>query len=368
MKILHITEAMGGGVANIMSLLAQAQAKQGHEVVVAHSMRPDTPKEQLGELFPSPISRQELTMVTEIRPLADLKSLLSVTKLLQQSKPDVIHLHSSKAGVVGRVAARVLGMQHKVFYTPHGLSFLRQDVSQQKQRLFKSIERFMSACGGTIVACSASEADLVKQSLKNQRVVFVENSVDVERVPAKQYPVGPQDFVQVVTSGRVCYPKAPWRFAKLAQETLGTNLRFKWLGDGELREDLQVNQGKLPENLEITGWLQRHDLYTELLKADIFVLPSLWEGMPLALIEAQVVGLPCIVTDVTGCRDVVENGVTGFVCKDEAELLEKLRLLASDAALRQSMGLAARNKALSRFNVDRMAVEMQSVYQGAKAA
>lgn len=368
MKILHITEAMGGGVANIMSLLAQAQVKQGHEVIVAHSIRPDTPKEQLGELFPSPICRQELTMVTEIRPLADLKSLFSVIRLLNQTKPDVIHLHSSKAGVLGRIAARVLGMQRKVFYTPHGLSFLRQDVSQQKQRLFRSIERFVGACGGTIVACSASEAGLVKQSLGNQQVVFVENSVDVERVPAKQYPVSPQHIVQVVTSGRICYPKAPWRFANLAMKTMGSNLRFKWLGDGELLHELYVHQGKLPANLEIAGWLPRADLYTELLKADIFVLPSLWEGMPLALIEAQVIGLPCVVTDVTGCRDVVEDGVTGFVCKDEAELLEKLRLLASDASLRHSMGLAARNKAVSRFNVDRMAVEMQDVYQGVKTA
>lgn len=359
---------MGGGVANIMSLLAQAQIKQGDEVIVAHSIRPDTLQDQLGDLFPLPIERQELAMVTEIRPIEDLKSLTEIITLLKRINPDVIHLHSSKAGVLGRVAARLLGLQGRVFYTPHGLSFLRQDVSRLKQALFQGIERLMGNFGGTVVACSSSEANLVRQFVGHSRVVFVENSVDVGSIPAKQYLADAGNPVQIVTSGRICYPKAPWRFAKLAMETLQSNLKFKWLGDGELRDELQVDQGKLPENLEIAGWLQRNDLYTELLKADIFVLPSLWEGMPLALIEAQVIGLPCVVTDVTGCRDVVEDGVTGFVCKDDAQLLQKLQLLAADPALRQSMGNAARSKALSRFNVQRMASEMQLVYQRGGAA
>lgn len=367
MKILHITEAMGGGVANIMSELAKAQVIQGHHVTVVHSVRPDTPTAFLHELFPDPIVRQELAMVTEIRPLADLRSLRAIMALIKASTPDVIHLHSSKAGVLGRVGAKLLGLQDKVFYTPHGLSFLRQDVSTRKQKLFKAIERVMAAFGGTIVACSPSEANLVRKSLAHPQTVFVENSVDVESIPAKVYPASGH-LVQVVTSGRICYPKAPWRFANLAKETVGSTLSFKWLGDGELKDKLVVDQGKIPANLEVTGWLAREVLYQELLKADIFMLLSLWEGMPLALIEAQVVGLPCIVTDATGCRDVVVHGETGFVCQDEAEQLEKLQLLASDPVLRMQMGRAARQNALVRFNIQRMADEMQRVYREALAA
>lgn len=365
MKILHITEAMGGGVANVVSLLANAQVAQGHEVCIAHSVRSDTPIDQLHELFPDPITRHELFMVTEIRPFADLKSLAEIIALCKQIDPDVIHLHSSKAGVLGRVAARLLGLQNRVFYTPHGLSFLRQDVSQLKQRLFQGIEKLVASLGGTVVACSRSEANLVRQLIGHPRVTYVENSVDISSIPEKQYLADARDSVCIVTSGRICYPKAPWRFAKLAMNTKGASLRFKWLGDGELRDQLRVNHGELPENLEVAGWLRRNDLYEELLKADIFVLPSLWEGMPLALIEAQVIGLPCVVSDVTGCRDVVEDGVTGFVCKDDAQLLQKLQLLTGDAALRQDMGKAARKRALLRFTVERMASEIQSVYQGA---
>ena len=100
-----------------------------------------------------------------------------------------------------------------------------------------------------------------------------------------------------------------------------------------------------------------------LAQADIFVLPSLWEGMPLALIEAQAAGLPAVVSDVVGNRDVVIHGETGFVCKTDAELLQKTRLLIEDADLRRRMGQAAREMAAKRFSVERMHSEMMMVYK-----
>ena len=94
-------------------------------------------------------------------------------------------------------------------------------------------------------------------------------------------------------------------------------------------------------------------------------MPSLWEGMPLALIEAQASGLPAVVSDVVGNRDVVINGETGFVCKSDEELLQKTRLLIEDADLRRHMGRAARAMASVRFSVDRMHREMMAVYESA---
>jgi glycosyltransferase involved in cell wall biosynthesis len=136
---------------------------------------------------------------------------------------------------------------------------------------------------------------------------------------------------------------------------------FVWLGDGDLRADLMVD-GVLPMNLDIAGWQARSGVYESLASADIFVLPSLWEGMPLALIEAQAAGLPAVVSNVVGNRDVVMDGETGFVCDTDQELIEKTRLLIEDAALRQKMGQAAREMAAKRFSVERMHREMMAVY------
>jgi len=91
-------------------------------------------------------------------------------------------------------------------------------------------------------------------------------------------------------------------------------------------------------------------------------MTSLWEGMPLTLLDAQAIGLPAVVPDVVGCRDVVVDGVTGFVCKNDGELIEKTRLLVRDAVLRDKMGLAAKSMALVRFSIDRMHGEILKAY------
>ncbi|MGV0954039.1 MAG: glycosyltransferase [Fluviibacter sp.] len=364
MRILHITESLGGGVAHSLSQLAKAQSADGHEVIVVHSIRPDTPVDLLPGLYPIPIDRRILPMVTAINPVADLKAFSKIYMLIRTESPDVIHLHSSKAGVLGRLAALLLGKRDQVFYSPRGFAFLREDVSPQKQRLFLRLERFASKLGGTVIGCSQTEADLSRSEVRHARTVLVENSVDLSAVPVATGVDGGR--IRIVTSGRICYQKAPWRFKDLAVGCADLPADFIWLGDGDLRGQLMV-AGILPSHLQIAGWLPRAGVYAELAKTDIFVLPSLWEGMPLALIEAQAAGLPAVVSDVVGNRDVVIDGETGFICKDDAALLEKTRLLIEDASLRKKMGQSARDMASVRFSVDRMHREMMAVYSSVGA-
>ena len=363
MQIIHITEALGGGVAHSLSQLAKAQAADGHDVMVVHSVRPDTPIDFLPGLYPAPIERRVLPMVTAINPVADLRALGQIVALLRAKQPDVIHLHSSKAGVLGRLAALMLGLRNRVFYSPRGFAFLREDVSPAKQKLFLRLERFASKLGGTVIGCSGTEADLARSEVGHARTCLVENSVDLTAVPVASG--SSNGHVRIVTSGRICYQKAPWRFRDMAKGCADLPADFVWLGDGDLREDLMVN-GALPTNVAVAGWLARAGVYAELASADVFVLPSLWEGMPLALIEAQAAGLPAVVSNVVGNRDVVINGETGFVCDTDEELIQKTRLLIQDSALRQKMGKAAREMAAVRFSVERMHREMMAVYNASR--
>ncbi len=359
-KILHITEALGGGVLNLVSQLACAQMADGLEVVLAYSLRPDTPsEEQLAILFPAPITKIKLPMVTPVSPLRDLLGILSILKLLLTIRPDIIHLHSSKAGVLGRLAAFFIGSSDRVFYSPHGLSFLKQDVSANKQKMYLWIERVMSCLGGVFIASSKTEADLACHKVGHTKVVLVENSINFDSV--KPFDGVPRERVRVVTSGRVCYPKAPWRFKELATEFQNELVEFIWIGDGELRHDLDGKNH--PENLTVLGWCSREDVFGELSRSDVFVLLSLWEGMPLALIEAQAAGLPAVVSDVVGCRDVVVDGETGFVCVDMEDVVNKVRQLIRSVELRRSMGAKAANVAKARFTTDRMHKEILAVYK-----
>jgi len=275
-------------------------------------------------------------------------------------RPDVIHLHSSKAGVLGRFAAWLIGWKQKVFYSPHGLSFLKQDVSVKKRKVYLWIERVMVYFGGVFIASSKTEADLASQNIKHGKVVLVENGVSFDSIFASDGKL--RERIRIVTSGRVCYPKAPWRFKKLAQQLQEEAADFVWIGDGELREDLLVD-GKYLPNLTVLGWCSRAQVFKELSRSDIFVLLSLWEGMPLSLIEAQAAGLPAVVSNVVGCRDVVLNDETGFVCVDMTEMVEKVRQLIRDYDLRIAMGERASVMAKSRFTTDRMHREILAVYE-----
>ena len=277
---------------------------------------------------------------------------------MRQEQPDVLHLHSSKAGVLGRLAVLLawacLCRRTHVIYSPHGFAFLRQDVSAAKQKLFLLFEQVAAKLGGTLLACSASEAELASSLVRHPRVRLIENAADLCEV---QRSTGSSDgLLNVVNAGRVCYQKAPWRFKAVAQRCDKLPARFVWLGDGDLAHELQG------DNLQTSGWLSRAEVVEQLAKADIFLMPSLWEGMPLALIEAQASGVPAVVANVVGCKDVVQHGVTGFVCDNDEDLCKRTRQLINDASLRQRMGENAAQMARKRFAVERMNDELLKLY------
>lgn len=358
-RVVHVTESLGGGVLYLLHQLIKAQVEAGLDVTLVHSSRRDTPaSEILDQLFPSPISRVVIPMTTNISMKADFKSFQDIAKLLRALRPDVIHLHSSKAGALGRVAARFVGLNKSLYYSPHGFSFLRQDVSLLKRAMFFALEVIGGICGGKIIASCVSEGRLANKLVGRHRVRVVENCTDVSEFtcPKRAH----ETRVRVMSAGRLCYQKAPWRFWKLATSLSFEDAEFYWIGDGELK--MQLEGDATHAKIRVSGWVDRDSLWREMHAADVFVMTSLWEGMPLTLLDAQALGLPSVVSDVVGCRDVVVDGVTGFICKSDDELIEKTRLLILDAELRIRMGQAARSMASVRFSIKRMHSEMLNAY------
>lgn len=358
--MVHVTEALGGGVLYLLHQLIKAQVEAGLDVTLVHSFRKDTPApEILDQLFPPHISRVVLPMTTNISLTADYNSLKKIAVLLRTLQPDVVHLHSSKAGALGRVAARFVGLNKCLYYSPHGFSFLRQDVSLLKRAIYFFLEVIGGAFGGKIIASSASEGRLAHNIVGHRRVSVVENCTDV---PTFALPKRiKNDRVRVISAGRLCYQKAPWRFWNLSATLFSENSAFTWIGDGDMRLELE-SEADHPI-VRVTGWIDRNDLWREMYAADVFVMTSLWEGMPLTLLDAQAAGLPAVVPDVVGCRDVVIDGVTGFICKNDSALIERTRALVQNPELRFRMGHAARSIALQRFSINRMHREIFDAYE-----
>lgn len=359
MKILHVTESLAAGVGHYLVLVANAQASLGHDVIIAHSIRSDTPVEQLDQMFNPDIRRVVIPMVTQPSPIADVKAVFKLRRLLRSANPDVVHLHSSKAGVLGRLAVKIGQLPAKVFYSPHGFAFLRQDVSPLKQRLFLFFEQIGAKLGGTLISCSASEGNLAKSQVGARSVTLIENAADLKEIPQR---VDCADgLVRVMNSGRISFQKNPLGFKQVATSCKGLPVSFTWVGNGDLAPLLGDE-----ETIEITGWLPREALMRLLSQTDIFLMPSLWEGMPLALIEAQAAGIPAVVSDVVGCRDVVVDDETGFVCKTTDELIEKTQLLINNSEVRLRLGRNAARLARTRFDVNRLNRELLDIYEKSK--
>ncbi len=358
--IVHITESLGGGVCSLLSSICKLQSLS-YRVILVHSIRSSSPSSnEMSRLFPAPIELIPLKMVTNISFREDILSSMNIFFLLKKINPDIIHLHSSKAGALGRVAARMAGMGDKVYYSPHGLSFLRLDISRGKRFLYKSLEWFASKISGVIIASSRSEELILQDELNLRNLKCIPNGVDFSAIK-KSKGVG-KSQIRIITTGRITYAKAPWKFKEIALSIKNERACFFWAGDGELRNSVFRDDELIP-NLHIGGWVEDGSLVLrELEKSDIFLLTSLWEGMPISLLEAQAAGLPAVVSNTVGSRDVVLNGVTGYVCDSVQEMIEKINILINDEALRIKMGMAASRRALELYSINRMHSELLEVY------
>jgi len=295
-------------------------------------------------------------MCREVSIRKDLSSLLALVHNLRDRNPEVIHLHSSKAGVLGRAAAKIASPHAKVLYSPHGPAFLRRDVSAARQYAYLSFERLADYIGGTIVACSRSELDEIKDRVHARASILIENGVDTGEIPL--HFKRSDGRVVIGMAARASFQKNHELFVKLATELRNPGVSFMWIGGNP--EDVPAPyRGNA---VTCSGWVTRARALELMSQLDVYVQTSRWEGMPLALIEAQVAGIPAVVTNVVGNRDIVIHCVTGFVASNNADLANYLALLRDNATLRQQMGAAARKRALERFSMDVIFREWRRLY------
>lgn len=311
-KILYIVEAMGGGVFTYIVDLANELVNE-FDMYIAYAVRPQTPL-NYKEYFDKRIHLIEVkSFCREIKPAQELKAIKEVKAIAEEVKPDIIHLHSSKAGVIGRIAFN--GKDTPLFYTPHGYSFLMANFNPVKRLCFKMIETVFAKRNCTIISCSPGEHQETLKLSKN--ATYVNNAINVDELSKCLGKVEKRDHpFTVFTLGRICFQKNPGMFNEVAKAMPDT--RFLWIGDGELREELKS------KNIEITGWVNREEALKRSMNADVFVLTSLWEGMPISLLEAMYMKKLCVVSNVIGNRDVIHNRENGYVCSDADEFVKAI--------------------------------------------
>ncbi|MDP2430934.1 MAG: glycosyltransferase [Pseudomonadota bacterium] len=358
LRVLQVCESFGGGNYSSVTQICNGLAGRGHEVHLAFSRRAETPTDFAANLHPG-VVLHEIFMTRNIAPVTDARALFALLALLLRVDPQVIHLHSSKAGFLGRVAAFLGGRGRTVFYSPRGLSFLQMDASVNKRRLFRWLEWGAARLGGTLVACSQGELDQVRNRLAPRSALLIENAVPVAMVPPRR--PRKDGKVRIGTAGRISTARNPTLFAALAKRLGRDGVEFVWVGGGD-----DADRARLERNgVRVSGWLSRQEALARVSELDIYIQTSLWEGMPIAVIEAQVAGIPAVVTNVLGNRDIVVAGETGYVCRDADEMATRLEELVADPARRMELGCRARELALLRFDAERLLNELTAAYLAA---
>ncbi|WP_036609259.1 glycosyltransferase [Oribacterium sp. P6A1] len=346
-KILFVVEAMGGGVFTYIVDLANKLVKD-YDMFIAYAVRSQTP-EDYKAYFDDRIHLVEVKNFTRsINPVKDLKAVLEVKKIADEIQPDIIHLHSSKAGVIGRIAFN--GKNIPLYYTPHGYSFLMKNYTPLKRMMFKAIETIFAKRNCTTIGCSFGE--YIETLNLTKKATYIDNGINTAELEGMIKAVDKEEHpFTVFTLGRICHQKNPQLFNSIA-ETM-PDVRFVWIGDGELRDELKA------PNIEITGWVDRENALKRCYNADVFLLTSLWEGLPISLLEAMYMKKLCVVNDTIGNHDVIKNGVNGFVCKTVNDFIKAIRTTDTEKLIK-----LAYEDIQKRYNIAVMADEYDKIYQG----
>jgi glycosyltransferase involved in cell wall biosynthesis len=303
-----------------------------------------------------------------IKPRADLTALFAIIKEIRRFKPDVIHTHTAKAGVVGRIASILSGQKSIRVHTFHG-HLLHGYFGTAKTKLVIFIEKLLALFTDQLLAVGRQvQDDLIEVGIGNSmKFSVMPPGLELANVPTKaaarlELGLEPNE-IYCAFIGRIAQIKRPDRFLDVAAKTKTDNVKVHFIVAGA-GEKLKYSQDRVSsENLPVIflGW--REDIETVLAAADFVILTSDNEGTPLSLIQAGMVGIPVVATNVGSTNEIVVDGQTGFLTDLSVDQLsEAVAKLASDSDLRAKMGAAGKEYTLARYGVERLVKDHQDLY------
>lgn len=317
----------------------------------------------------------EPALRTPIDPRSDLQALRALAGLLRRRRFDVAHTHTAKAGVLGRMAARRAGVP-RIVHTYHGFPF-HEFQSRGRRGAYVAIERRLgritdvALCVGTGVAVEAVRRRLVAPERIRTIGVAVEGAAGAElpaRVPgasdrARRALGIPADATVVGAVGRLTYQKAPEDFLAMIDHLGRPGVVGVWVGGGELAEQVaRLADAKPAGRIVLAG--ERQDVPEILPAFDVFMLPSRYEGLPTAVVEAMVAGVPVVATAVNAVGDVVVPGETGLLVPPQRPDLaaDAVRYLLDQPAVAARMAVAARARLGERFGLPALRDALAAAY------
>ena len=314
-------------------------------------------------------------LVRPVAPSKDARAFIDLARILRDERPDVVHTHSSKAGILGRFAAAIAGVP-VIIHSIHGWGF-HHDQSAAAFHLFVGLERLAARATTAFVAVSRANAregeDL--DILREDRVHLIRSGIrlaefrpasEEERRRPAPWPEPPAGGVTVGMVACFKPQKAPLDFVRVAAEVLSADprVRFVLIGDGDLRGEIEslIRERGIEGAVALLGW--RRDVPDLMRRFDILLHTARWEGLPRVFPEGMATGLPVVATRVDGAPEAIEDGVNGrlFDPGDIGAMARAVLDLAHDGALRERMGRAGLDR-VREWDIDEMVRAQEDLYE-----
>lgn len=300
-------------------------------------------------------------LVQPTRPVTDLYCVAELVALLRRERPSLLHAHTSKAGIVGRLAAKIVAIP--AVFTAHSWAF--SEGTSWKWKLVGVPTEFAAAlCSARIINVSEANRQLARRYHvgSTSKLVTVHNGIPDNEFRASP---GANEECRIIMVARFAPQKDQISLLR-ALAGIQVPCRVLFVGDGPTLPAAKAEAARLGLNARVDFLGERLDVPQLLAASHVFALATHYEGFPISILEAMRTGLPVVATDVGGVCEAIADGVSGYRIphNDIATLKQRLALLAADPVLRARLGAAARLAYESRFQLAAMVRQTLDIYHG----
>ncbi len=366
-KITHILHSVGGVDVSLRQILHNLDTENFENIVIHGDS--DTENEFVDKNSVS-IVQYRLPIYREISFIYDLKAIIKAWKIIRKEKPDLIHSHSTKGGVTGRVVGFLTGT--KVLHTPQAFSFLSAE-SKIKKSVFIIIEKLLSKGKTILLASSQSELNraINEVGFPKSKTDLFNNAIEpIEKIFDLSIPkTWPDQYL--CTVGRPCYQKNIEELIEVLYELnkiVDTHLVILGLGhhaDHIKQVENLIAKLDLKSKVTLLNWTTREDVLNIISKSKLYLSTARYEGLPYSVIESLALSIPSVVSDCDGNRDLIVNDYNGYCIKENntVEFSKKINVLLQDEKLYNEFSKNAKRTFEKHHNIYKKIKDLESIYR-----